>query len=58
LRVERLEAKLTEDQPVPALRYFRDRLKPRHAVQLVRHGQPRKADGMFVMPAEWLLAKI
>jgi hypothetical protein len=51
-----LEAKLSEDQPAPALRYFRDRLRPAFAVQLVRHGEPRQAEGIRVVPAERLLA--
>jgi hypothetical protein len=51
-----LEAKLSEDQPAPALRYFRERLRPAFAVQLVRHGEPRKAEDIRVVPAERLLA--
>jgi predicted AAA+ superfamily ATPase len=50
-----LEAKLAEEQPTPALRYFRDRLRPRHAVQLVREGTPRRVDGVHVLPADRLL---
>jgi predicted AAA+ superfamily ATPase len=53
-----LEARLSEAQASPALRYFRDRLRPRHAVQLVRRGPMRKADGMLVVPADRLLARI
>jgi predicted AAA+ superfamily ATPase len=53
-----LETKLSGDRPSPALRYFRDRLRPTHAIELVRHGSPRKADGMLVVPAERLLARI
>jgi uncharacterized protein len=53
-----LETKLSGDQPSPALRYFRDRLRPRHAVQLVRRGTLRKVDGMFVVPADRLLARM
>jgi predicted AAA+ superfamily ATPase len=53
-----LEAKLSEDQPAPALRYFRERLRPAFAVQLVRHGEPRKAEGIRVVPADRLLAWI
>ena len=53
-----LEAKLSGEQPSPALHYFRDRLRPRHAIQLVRHGSPRKSDGVLVVPADCLLAKM
>jgi hypothetical protein len=53
-----LETKVSADRPSPALRYFRDRLRPAHAIQLIRHGQPRKADGMLVLPAERFLARI
>ncbi|OFW26107.1 MAG: hypothetical protein A3H97_14170 [Acidobacteria bacterium RIFCSPLOWO2_02_FULL_65_29] len=53
-----LETKLSDHQPSPALRYFRDRLRPTHAVQLVRQGSPRKVDGMLVVPADRLLARI
>lgn len=53
-----LEAKLAEEQPTPALRYFRDRLGPRHAVQLVRQGTPRRVDGMHVLPADRLLSRM
>lgn len=51
-----LETKLTDEQVSPSLRYFHERLAPRHAVQLVRHGSPRKRDGIFVAPADRLLA--
>jgi hypothetical protein len=53
-----LETKLSDDQPSPALRYFRERLRPAHAVQLVRHGKPRKSEGILVVPAERLLARM
>jgi predicted AAA+ superfamily ATPase len=53
-----LEAKLDDEQPTPALRYFRDRLRPRHAVQLVREGTPRRVDGVHVLPADRLLARM
>lgn len=52
-----LEARLSEDRASPALRYFRDRLRPRHAVQIVRRGSLRKVDGMLVVPADRLLAR-
>jgi hypothetical protein len=53
-----LETKLSDEQPSPALRYFRDRLRPAHAVQLVRRGKLRKAEGIVVVPAERLLARM
>jgi predicted AAA+ superfamily ATPase len=53
-----LETKLSDDQPSRALRYFRDRLRPRHAIQLVRRGSPRKTEGMLVVPADRLLARL
>jgi predicted AAA+ superfamily ATPase len=53
-----LETKLSDDQPSPALRYFHERLRPAHAVQLIRHGEPRKAHGIIVVPAERLLARM
>jgi predicted AAA+ superfamily ATPase len=53
-----LETKISDDRPSPALRYFRDRLRPMHAVQLVRQGMPRKVDGMLLIPADRLLARI
>lgn len=53
-----LEAKLSGEQLSPALRYFRDRLRPKHAIQLVRRGTLRKVDGMLVVPAERLLARM
>jgi predicted AAA+ superfamily ATPase len=51
-----LETKLSDDQPSPALRYFSERLRPAHAVQLVRHGKARKSEGILVVPADRLLA--
>jgi hypothetical protein len=53
-----LETKLTDDRPSAALRYFRDRLRPRHAVQVVRTGVPRSVDGMLVVPADRLLSRM
>ncbi len=53
-----LETKLSDEQPSAALRYFRDRLRPKHAIQLVRHGSPRRSDGVLVVPADRLLAKM
>jgi uncharacterized protein len=51
-----LETKLADDQPSSSLRYFRDRLNPRHAVQVVRDGALRKSGGIIVVPAERFLA--
>jgi len=51
-----VEAKLSDDQPIPALRYFRDRLKAKHAVQVVRTGSARRSNGVQVIPAERFLA--
>jgi hypothetical protein len=53
-----VEAKLSDDEPIPALRYFRDRLRAKHAVQVVRTGSPRRAHGVQVIPAERLLARM
>lgn len=53
-----VETKLSDEQPSPALRYFRDRLHAEHAVQLVRTGQPRKSAGVVVVPAARLLARM
>jgi predicted AAA+ superfamily ATPase len=53
-----LETKLSDDQVSPALRYFRERLAPRYALQLVRHGTMRKGSGVLVVPAERFLALI
>lgn len=53
-----LEVKLSDAEISPALRYFRARLAPRHAVQVVRRGAPRKADGIVVVPGERLLARL
>ncbi len=53
-----VEAKLAGDTVAPALRYFKDRLKPKHAVQVVRRGEPRRADGSVILPAAWLLARL
>ncbi len=53
-----VEVKLSDAQPTPALRYFRDRLHPKHTTQVVRHGAPRKSDGISVIPADRLLAQL
>lgn len=53
-----VETKLADDRVSPALRYFRDRLKPRHAVQLMREGRLRKDDGILVAPASRVLSNI
>lgn len=51
-----METRLAEDRTSSALRYFRERLRPTHTVQLVRHGTLRKGEGVLVVPAERLLA--
>jgi hypothetical protein len=51
-----LETKLASDQVSPALRYFRERLSPRHAIQLVREGATRRTAGIHIIPADRLLA--
>ena len=53
-----LETKLAADRPSPALRYFRERLRPKHAIQLVRGGSPAKGDGLVIVPADRLLAMV
>lgn len=52
-----LEAKLEDGAPSPALRYFAERLRPKHAVQLVRRGAARRGS-LPVIPAERLLGVI
>lgn len=52
-----VEAKLTDSRPSPALRYFRDRLRPRLAVQVVRASVAPWRDGdLCVLPADRTLA--
>lgn len=53
-----VEAKLGGDQISPSLRYFRERLAPKHALQLVRHSVTRRHDGIVILPAERLLALV
>jgi len=50
-----VEAKLSDDSPAPALRYFAERLAPRWAVQVVRQGVGRPGP-CRVIPAERFLA--
>jgi uncharacterized protein len=52
-----VEAKLSDSQPSPALRYFAERLAPRWAIQVVRRGDPRGGP-VCVLPAERFLAWI
>jgi predicted AAA+ superfamily ATPase len=52
------ETTITTDAPSAALRYFRDRLRPRHAIQVVRTGTTRVVDGMLVIPADRLLSRL
>lgn len=51
-----LETKLSGTEVSPALKYFKERLAPRHAVQLVRQGAPRASAGIAVLPATRMLA--
>jgi uncharacterized protein len=51
-----VEAKLTDDQVSPSLRYFRERLSPRHAIQVVRRGKAKRGEGVLVVPADRFLA--
>lgn len=53
-----VEAKLSGDAVTPALRYFKERLKPKHTVQVVRRGEPRRADSGVILPAAWFLARL
>jgi predicted AAA+ superfamily ATPase len=53
-----LETKLADDRVSPALRYFRDRLRPRHTIQLVREGRTRRDAGILVAPAARVLSRI
>ena len=53
-----VEAKLADAQIAPSLRYFRDRLGAKHAIQVVRRGPPRKSDGILLLPADRLLARM
>ncbi len=50
-----LEAKVADGEPSPSLEYFRARLRPAHAVQLVRRGSVRRRGDVLVVPAERLL---
>ena len=55
-----IEAKLSDSTIAPALRYFHDRLRPAHSIQLVRHlDHPLAAarDKTAVYPAAWFLAR-
>jgi uncharacterized protein len=51
-----VETKLTDDQVSPSLRYFRERLSPRHAIQVVRRGKAKRGEGVLVVPADRFLA--
>lgn len=50
-----VEAKLADGDPSPSLEYFRARLRPAHAVQIVRRGSARRRGDILVVPAERLL---
>jgi hypothetical protein len=53
-----VEAKLSDSEPSPALRYFAERLSAKWAIQLVRRaGTPtRVSDGVTVVSADRFLA--
>jgi hypothetical protein len=55
-----IEAKLSASSVDPSLRYFTERLKPRYAIQIVRHPERFKnaftADGIMLAPATQALA--
>jgi len=51
-----LEAKLSDEDISPSLRYFKERLAPRISLQVVRRGSGRRQDGITVMPAAAFLA--
>jgi uncharacterized protein len=51
-----VEAKSGDDEIHPPLRYFEERLKPKHAIQVVRRGRRRKVGPIAVIPAEQFLA--
>ncbi len=55
-----IETKLGDSDTAPALQYFHDRLRPAHAIQVVRHlAHPRVSvrGGPGVYPAAWFLAR-
>lgn len=55
-----VEAKLTETSIDPSLVYYRDRLRPLHAVQVVRQGVRSRTGGannVMCLPASWFLAR-
>ena len=53
-----VEAKLSDSEPSPALRYFAERLRPKWAIQVVRRGHARIWGAIRVLPAERFLAWI
>jgi hypothetical protein len=53
-----VEAKLSDSEPSPALRYFAERLRPKWAIQVVRRGHTRIWGAIRVLPAERFLAWI
>ncbi len=53
-----VETKLSDADPSPALLYFRERLAPKMAIQIVRRGQPRTAGPALVLPADRFLGLI
>lgn len=51
-----IEAKVGDTAVAPSLRYFRERLRPKRAIQVVRAGAPRRAGDELVLPADRFLA--
>jgi hypothetical protein len=53
-----VEAKVSDDDVSPALRYFHERLGTRKAFQLVRTGAVRHHGDVIVLPADRALAHL
>jgi uncharacterized protein len=55
-----IETKLADPTPTKALRYFAERVRLLHgAVQLLRnHAQPYRREGVLLLPATWMLARV
>ena len=47
-----VEAKLSDSEPSPALRYFAERLRPKWAIQVVRRDHTRILGCIRVLPTE------
>jgi len=55
-----VEAKLNDSEPDPSLRYYAERLRPAHVIQVVRGlaGARFASQGVRVVPATTLLGAI